>query len=66
MPIEDWPENDRTALEAALSVSDLLDDGPFAHWSPASVSMHVYAYGRWLQFLASRNELLLRLRLDFA
>jgi integrase/recombinase XerD len=50
LKLEDWPEGDRAAWEAALAPGDLLDGtmGAAHHWSPDTRDHRRKAYGRWL------------------
>lgn len=50
LKLEDWPETDRMAWEAALAPGDLLDGtmGAAHHWSLETQEMRRKAYGRWL------------------
>lgn len=52
--IEDWPEADRQAFEAAFMPGDIFDDHcpPGAHLSAGSRRKNQYSYGRWLGHLA--------------
>ena len=50
LKLEDWPEGDRAAWNAALAPGDLLDGtmGPAFHLAPATQTIYRYNYGRWL------------------
>lgn len=50
LKLEDWPEGDRAAWEAALAPGDLLEGtmGAAQHWSPDTQDHRRKAYGRWL------------------
>ena len=50
LKLEDWPEGDHAAWNAALVPGDLLDGtmGPAHHWCKATRDMRRKAYGRWL------------------
>jgi len=50
LKLEDWPEGDRAAWNAALAPGDLLDGtvGPAFHLSPATQTIYRNNYGRWL------------------
>jgi hypothetical protein len=55
LPLEDWPEDDRAAFQAAYEPGDIFDDsrGPSAHHSEGWRRMILTTYRRWLGFLAS-------------
>ena len=58
MPFEEWPEQDRSAFEAATRSGDLLDEaGPAAHWRPATRSKVMSSYGRFLTHLVRQGRL---------
>lgn len=50
LKLEDWPEGDRAAWEAALAPGDLLDGtmGLAHHWCEETRELRCKAYGRWL------------------
>lgn len=49
---EDWPNQDQIAWNRAIATGSLLDEqGPAAHWAPATKGTAVSAYGYWLRFL---------------
>lgn len=51
--VDQWPEADRLAWEAAARPGDVLDGtvGPAYHWSAATREKYRKGYGRWLNFL---------------
>ena len=51
--VEQWPEADRLAWEAAALPGDILDGtvGAAHHWSPQTREKYRKGYGRWLNFL---------------
>jgi len=53
LPLQEWPDADRLAWEAALAPGDLLDGtvGPGHHWSPDTREKYRKGYGRWLTFV---------------
>ncbi len=58
MPFAEWPEQDRSAFEAATRSGDLLDEaGPAAHWRPATRSKVMSSYGRCLTHLVRQGRL---------
>jgi integrase/recombinase XerD len=50
--LPDWPEPDRTALDAAFTKEDRFRHGPAAHWAQSTRDTVEIANGRWLGFLA--------------
>ena len=58
LKLEDWPEIDREAWEAALAPGDLLDGtmGPGNHWGPDTREKYRKGYGRWLTFLITSGR----------
>jgi len=58
LKLRDWPEADRRLWLAALEPGDLLDGGGSrSGYRPISNRKTERGYGRWLTFLARRNEL---------
>lgn len=58
LPLPEWPAPDREAWAAAIAEGDLLEgQGPAAHWAAQTRRTNITHYGRWLGFLAWRNEL---------
>jgi hypothetical protein len=58
LPIESWPEPDRSAWAAAHRKGSLLDDaGGAASWAPATSDIIARDYGRFLSFLAGSEGL---------
>ncbi len=57
LPFEQWPLADRQAWEAAFVEGDIFDEtqGPGAHLSPGSSRTILFAYRRWLGFLAAHH-----------
>lgn len=56
IPIHDWPECDRKALNTALQPSSILDDhGSLSHLCVEAVENLMRYYGRWLRYLCSQN-----------
>src|SRR5205085_5581011 len=54
LPVEEWPEPDRRAWEAAHRRGGLLDeDGLAADWAPATSGLIAAGYGRYLSFVAA-------------
>ncbi len=52
MPLEDWPQADRTLWLALRQRGGPFDDrGALAHLRDSSARMYVSAYGRWLEWL---------------
>lgn len=53
LKVEDWPEADRLAWEAAMQPGDIIDGtvGPGHHWSDQTREKYRKGYGRWLTFL---------------
>jgi hypothetical protein len=51
--VEEWPEEDRAAFEAAFAPGDVFDEtaGPGAHLTEPTRGMIRFAYRRWLGFL---------------
>lgn len=63
MPVEEWPEPDRQAWEAANRVGDPLDEGGLAAgWRPLTGLAVAKAYGRWLTWLSHSSGLAPRAR----
>lgn len=62
LPFEQWPLADRQAWEAAFVEGDIFDEtqGPGAHLSPGSCRTILFAYRRWLGFLAAHHPDTLR------
>jgi integrase/recombinase XerD len=56
LPVEEWPEIDRNAFEAAYQPGDVFDEtaGPGAHLSEGSRRMIRSTYRRWLGFLTAK------------
>jgi len=54
MPVEQWPEQDRTIWERALTPGTILDDdlGALAHLSPITNRKTAKGYGRFLTYCA--------------
>jgi integrase/recombinase XerD len=52
LPVTDWPEPDRIALDAAFAKDSRFRRGPAAHWAPGTRHGVTKAVGRWLGFLA--------------
>ncbi len=54
LPLDQWPEADRTAFERAYEPGDIFDEtaGPGAHLAAGTRLMIRTAYRRWLGFLA--------------
>jgi integrase len=52
LPVPDWPEPDRIALETAFASESRFCRGPAAHWAPETRHGVTKAQGRWLGFLA--------------
>ena len=58
IPVDRWPEADRTAWSAAHRPGDVLEPGGIAStWSLATRRKTAAGYGRYLQWLAERDEL---------
>ncbi len=53
LPVNEWPETDRTAFRAAYEPGDVFDgtSGPGAHLSEGTRKMIEISYRRWLGFL---------------
>jgi hypothetical protein len=62
LPLKQWPLADRQAWEAAFVEGDIFDGtrGPGAHLSPGSRRTILFAYRRWLGFLAAHKPDTLR------
>ncbi len=62
LPFEQWPLADRHAWEAAFVDGDIFDEtqGPGTHLSPGSRRTILFAYRRWLGFLAAHHPDTLR------
>ena len=58
LKVEDWPEADRLAWEAAMQPGDILDGtvGPGHHWSDQTREKYRKGYGRWLTFLITSGR----------
>lgn len=58
-PVAEWPEQDRLAWQSARKqTTDILAiEGAAAHLSHKTVRVMESAYGRWLFFLSSRDDL---------
>lgn len=56
--VEEWPQADRDAWEAALQPGDLLDGtvGAGFHWSEQTRVKYRKGYGRWLTFLITSER----------
>ena len=53
-----WPAIDRRMWDEAIKDDDApFDQGPAAHWRPATRHLVMSCYGRWLNFLALRGRL---------
>ena len=52
LPVADWPDLDRIALDAAFAKESRFCRGPAAHWAPETRHGVTKAVGRWLGFLA--------------
>jgi integrase len=58
MPVGEWPAIDQAAWIAALRPGDPLDPGGLAaRWAAESCRKIENGYGRWLTWLAGRNQL---------
>ena len=57
LPVDQWPEADRTAFEWAYEPGDIFDEtaGPGAHLAPGTRLMIGTTYRRWLGFLAEHE-----------
>ena len=57
LPVDQWPEADRTAFERAYEPGDIFDEtaGPGAHLAPGTRRMIRTAYRRWLGFLTEHE-----------
>ena len=53
LPVTDWPEPDRIALNAAFAKESRFRRGPAAHWALETRHGVIKAVGRWLGFLAA-------------
>ena len=53
LPVTDWPDPDRIALNAAFARESRFRRGPAAHWAPATRHGVTNALSRWLGFLAA-------------
>lgn len=53
LTVEEWPEPDRLAWQAAMMPGDILDGtvGAGFHWSDETREKYRKGYGRWLTFL---------------
>lgn len=50
--VDDWPQSDRSAWQAAFEAGDIFDNlGPAAHWSEASRRHACQGYGQWLAYI---------------
>jgi hypothetical protein len=58
LPIEDWPEADRAAIQTACEPGDIFDEspGPGTHHSEGWRRMILTTYRRWLGFLAAHRS----------
>lgn len=58
LKLEEWPEADRLAWDAALAPGDLLDGtmGAGHHWCSATREKYRKGYGRWLTFLITSGR----------
>ena len=55
LPFSEWPPGDQSRWTMATRSGGLFDDaGLAAHWRPATSRRYIFAYGRWLRFLALR------------
>ncbi len=53
IPYDDWPDEDRSAYERAVSPGDIFTDpGPAAHLSESTKEGQIGTYGRWLRYLS--------------
>jgi integrase/recombinase XerD len=63
MPMENWPEPDRAAWEAALAPGDGFDGaGLAARWADTTRHAIVIGYGRWIGFLHQHDPAALDLK----
>jgi len=55
LPLDDWPEADRIAFEAAFAPGDIFDGtgGPGSHLAEGTRRAIRFAYRRWLGFLTA-------------
>jgi site-specific recombinase XerD len=60
LPLENWPESDRIAWQAATHNSGVLDaSGPASHLAPVTRDDHTRRYGRFLGFIAHQGHLVI-------
>ena len=58
LPRSEWPISDRTAWEAGIRPSSILDSGgPADLWRARTIEHYELAYGRWLGWLLAKTPL---------
>ncbi|MCS6625397.1 tyrosine-type recombinase/integrase [Roseibacterium beibuensis] len=59
LPVSEWPEQDQNAWALALEPYDAFDPtvGLASEWASATQDVMASGYGRWLNWLAQRDEL---------
>lgn len=58
LPPDLWPADDRFAWSAAVRTAHVLDDpGRGSHWAAATRTRYQWAWGRYLTFLATTDQL---------